>query len=249
MRPFLIGIPMENLKPLIVKAGKLSAASYEMLPETAMRKLGVRNCNRIYNEEFDTQVIVCEDDEYIFVVFEGTDSVTDVKTDLRFKTRKAFGSYRLHTGFFEAYAEIAAPVAEDALTRKMSADYNDKAKRTVYVGHSLGGALATLAAHTHNADFLITFGQPHVGGRKFRDSYKTRNTRYIRVVNHRDPVPLLLLWHPLYRQAGDELYVGRDYKYTWNPSLWFSFKERLVTLLDADDHNITDYVGRLELAL
>ena len=54
-------------------------------------------------------------------------------------------------------------------------------------GHSLGGALATLAAARHQADVLWTFGAPRVGDALFARSLA--GTAIGRVVNGNDPVP------------------------------------------------------------
>jgi len=56
-------------------------------------------------------------------------------------------------------------------------------------GHSLGGALATLASHYFEKD-CVTFGCPRVGDLAFATGYKQKQIRY---VNDRDPVPLVPL--------------------------------------------------------
>ena len=66
----------------------------------------------------------------------------------------------------------------------------------VYVtGHSLGGALASLAAldiaaaHPRRRLLVYTFGAPMVGDRRFAAQFRAACPRAFRVVNEMDPVP------------------------------------------------------------
>jgi triacylglycerol lipase len=58
-----------------------------------------------------------------------------------------------------------------------------------YTGHSLGGALAMLAAAHHPARAVYTFGAPRVGDTGFLQSLALQAT--FALVNPRDPVPAL----------------------------------------------------------
>ena len=69
-------------------------------------------------------------------------------------------------------------------------------------GHSLGGALATLAAANLSGRSLATcytFGAPRVGDKRFSDCLRTP---VYRVVNPLDTVPLVPGWWRGYRHAG-----------------------------------------------
>lgn len=59
----------------------------------------------------------------------------------------------------------------------------------IFTGHSLGAALATMAAVRRSPDFLYTFGSPRVGNTAFRD--QLGHPRHFRVTNHHDIVTLL----------------------------------------------------------
>ena len=76
-----------------------------------------------------------------------------------------------------------------------------------YAGHSLGGALATLAASRRPPAALYTFGSPRVGDAEFVHSL--RGVPVFRVVNNRDPVTLL----PPSRMPFDFHHVGELYHY------------------------------------
>ncbi|EYB84299.1 hypothetical protein Y032_0320g2412 [Ancylostoma ceylanicum] len=73
-------------------------------------------------------------------------------------------------------------------------------------GHSLGGALATLATSYLVEEYklepekvkLVTFGQPRVGNRVFAERFDARNLYAYRLVHARDLVPGILktgYWH------------------------------------------------------
>ncbi len=60
----------------------------------------------------------------------------------------------------------------------------------VFTGHSLGGALATIASSVAEPEWLITFGSPKVGNTPF-GRLLDEKVRHTRIVNRHDIVPLL----------------------------------------------------------
>ncbi len=84
--------------------------------------------------------------------------------------------------------------------------------------HSLGGALATLAANWLRASpevnskvRLYTFGAPRVGGKSFSINATSRLDNIYRCVNGADPVPKVPVW-PFYHAPfnGSEYLVSRQ---------------------------------------
>lgn len=105
---------------------------------------------------------------------------------------------RIHRGFLRGYEAVAEAV-ETAL------DDLGQPSALWLCGHSLGGALATLAAvdyTTRNRPVagVLTIGQPRVGDRAFASAYAALglSERHRRVAHIRDPVtrvpPSLLGW-------------------------------------------------------
>ena len=140
---------------------------------------------RCFNEG-DTQAFLAkrEKDKTAVLAFRGTEanSWTDVKTDLNARFYKGEGGVKMHSGFVNAYKQVREQVrkAVDKLPPEFS----------LYItGHSLGGALATIAARDLERDSLAacyTFGGPRVGDEEFADDIRAP---VYRVVNAADGVP------------------------------------------------------------
>eukprot|EP00499_Haloplacidia_sp_CaronLabIsolate_P013093 CAMPEP_0196769550 /NCGR_PEP_ID=MMETSP1104-20130614/605_1 /TAXON_ID=33652 /ORGANISM="Cafeteria sp., Strain Caron Lab Isolate" /LENGTH=925 /DNA_ID=CAMNT_0042139645 /DNA_START=107 /DNA_END=2884 /DNA_ORIENTATION=+ len=120
--------------------------------------------------------------------------------------------------------------------------------RVLMVGHSLGGALAVLAAYfftmpTHNHPILedgepllrdpivYTFGQPRVGDGAFFDEYYTRVTTTWRVVHSTDVVARIppLSWSARRSKDDDFYHVGRE---VWYPHGMPSLAELQLFLME-----------------
>lgn len=101
--------------------------------------------------------------------------------------------------------EFAARVADEIATHVARLLGENPFYRVKLVGHSLGGAIATLAAPmlTQRLDLdprrihIITFGQPRVGNRAFVRHYNRIGFDFSRVVNKNDPSPS----HPPFRKG------------------------------------------------
>lgn len=110
------------------------------------------------------------------VVFRGTEvkssfnlffNPRDVFTNLGIRMVRVVGprhaSYKVHRGFYKAYRSVHYQV-NDILMRHTS-----PGDSVVFTGHSLGGALATIAAFYRptSSTFLVTFGAPPIGNSAF----------------------------------------------------------------------------------
>lgn len=107
---------------------------------------------------------------------------------------------RVHRGFFETYSSIQADVR-----KAVKANYKEGLWVT-FTGHSLGGALATLAlcdlvenglVPVQNSR-LITFGSPRIGNATWASYFQKRFASVsTRVVHQRDVVPHLPPMNPV----------------------------------------------------
>ncbi|KAF8628988.1 hypothetical protein AX15_003610 [Amanita polypyramis BW_CC] len=102
---------------------------------------------------------------------------------------------RVHTGFLISWCSIAPEVIELLIAQAHSHPHYD----LVTVGHSLGGALATLAAVSLKLKFpdhkvrTYSYGSPRVGNKEFADFINTNFGKdAFRVVHTSDGVPTII---------------------------------------------------------
>jgi hypothetical protein len=112
-----------------------------------------------------TQAILLEHDTHIFLGFRGTEvtSIRDIKSDLKAVIKTCETGGKIHTGFDEAFSQVDVEIQQFLNLDEF------KEKPLFITGHSLGGALATIAAKklTHKGGIAscYTFGSPYGGKR------------------------------------------------------------------------------------
>jgi hypothetical protein len=162
---------------------------------------------------------------------------------------------RVHEGFDRAFKTLA----DSGLSQRIDAIKQETHGETpIYItGHSLGGALAQIAAAVFGRDqiaFCYTFGSPRVGNSYFDPWVKPPSYR---VVNTADIVPQVPL-PIIYRHSGDPRFLpGRvtSSPYRFQPNLlmrvgqlfaglWQFF--RAGKILGIDDHNMLQYLSKLD---
>jgi len=135
-----------------------------------------------------TQAILLENDTYIFLGFRGTEatSIKDIKSDVKAITKACKSGGKIHSGFDEAFSQVAVDIQQVLDQEKF------KDKHLFITGHSLGGALATVAAkkltHEGGVAACYTFGSPRVGNVDWARGIKVP---IYRVVNAVDPVTMM----------------------------------------------------------
>jgi hypothetical protein len=143
-----------------------------------------------------TQCYVVWQSDWVAVAFRGTegDQWSDILTDARF-AQIPWQTGFVHVGFADAVREIE-PKLTPVLNRLMPG-------RTLwFCGHSLGAALATLAADVYAGTRAVcSFGSPRIGDRAFSVAFTEKFAhRSLRFVNGHDvvthvPPPVLVPWH------------------------------------------------------
>ena len=142
-------------------------------------------------ETFDrdgTQAILVSNDKIIALAFRGTESTSlqDIKADMKAKMTHCETGGKIHLGFKEAFEKVKGAIQE-----KINQDQFKK-KPLFITGHSLEGALATIAAQelTHKGGIAAcyTFGSPRVADEEWMQNIKTP---LYRVVNAADCVTTL----------------------------------------------------------
>jgi hypothetical protein len=157
-----------------------------------------------------TQCFVAHNDKFALVVFRG--SVIWKKRDkFDFRTAMAYLAAdadirlvpwepggKVHRGFKNALDEIW-----DELNLHLN-KLNRMGLNIWFSGHSLGAALATLAADRYPyAAGVYTFGSPRVGDRDFRDRYRARAFRIINNIDIVTKVPP----RAFYRHVGEIRFI------------------------------------------
>jgi hypothetical protein len=148
------------------------------------------------NPDEDTQAYswLCKEDAVVYLVFRGTNSTSDIMADMQINTSpwsEHDTARRVHHGFYDQFHAIDKVLGRDVES------YVKEAKKIICTGHSLGGALATIAAahfaekYTDVPVCCYTFGSPRVGNRMFADMFHTMVHEHWRVYNECDPVPML----------------------------------------------------------
>eukprot|EP00735_Rhodelphis_limneticus_P003492 TRINITY_DN1496_c0_g1::TRINITY_DN1496_c0_g1_i1::g.27097::m.27097 TRINITY_DN1496_c0_g1::TRINITY_DN1496_c0_g1_i1::g.27097 ORF type:complete len:315 (+),score=67.82,sp/O59952/LIP_THELA/35.69/6e-33,Lipase_3/PF01764.20/4.2e-32,DUF2974/PF11187.3/8.5e-08,PGAP1/PF07819.8/0.00024,Thioesterase/PF00975.15/0.0025,Abhydrolase_1/PF00561.15/0.0041,Abhydrolase_6/PF12697.2/0.0042,Abhydrolase_5/PF12695.2/0.0088,zf-RanBP/PF00641.13/0.043 TRINITY_DN1496_c0_g1_i1:97-945(+) len=128
---------------------------------------------------------------HVIIAFRGSQSLRNWIDNLKLSKAVPYDEVpdaMVHSGFLEAFQSVSAQMY-DALASMPSP------KKIITTGHSLGGALATVAAvdlmqHGYYVDTMYTFGGPRVGNDVFTD-FLTHWTDSWRVINENDIVPSL----------------------------------------------------------
>ncbi len=179
-------------------SAKLSNAVYSedtLAFQNQVQGLTGASCVDVFYNGKDAEVAVAVDDDSLFVTFRGSSSEADwmdtnINAGLEDVTMGG-RTVRLHTGFHDAWK-----AAEDDVLSIIKKYPN----RDVYIsGHSLGGALAQIAAFALDNEYNIpvkavyTFGAPPAGDDNWRT--EVMNTAlgdtFINYVHPDDPVPFL----------------------------------------------------------
>lgn len=179
---------MATLSQLVYLKFESSAEDMDQLV-SSLAQAGILLLRPFNCPDTDTQAFLAHrPGEFRVLAFRGTEDKQDAITDLRAMFRKTpYG--RTHEGFVSAYESVQADI-EKALAATQEAG---KGEQLIICGHSLGGALATVATRMLEAKGVeisacYTFGSPRVGDEEFADSFKTP---VYRVVNRSDPVPMV----------------------------------------------------------
>lgn len=169
----------------------IDAVGYDPVAEKAALEsdLGLLNLSLV--ETFDnkgTQAILVQMGEFRVLAFRGTEamSIKDIRADTRASTASCESGGKVHTGFTEAFDNVSGLITR-VLNKK------EHANAPLYItGHSLGGALATIAAkrlqHPGGIAACYTFGSPRVGDEEWVAGIKAP---VYRVVNAADCVTML----------------------------------------------------------
>jgi len=203
-----------------------------------LAKAGLRQRCFFNSRKTDTQAILVEPagpSTFAVLAFRGTEQqLEDFISDLKVGRPPLGGTaIDVHEGFKEAIESVWPQV---------DAELSNLTCPLFYTGHSLGAALATLAAARRAPRAVYTFGSPLVGNEAFVASL--RNVPVYRVVDESDAVTVVPPELLGYRHVGElQRLTAPRLQFSLNPFAWF---RRLTgPPKPLADHAPINYVDRL----
>jgi triacylglycerol lipase len=205
----------------------------------------------------ETQVFIAGNAEALIVAFRGTEQkLRDWMTDFDVLLVGGPGG-RVHQGFQTGLSFVWRDVSQ--YLRQ-----NRKGRALWVTGHSLGGALATVAVARLRLELdepvngLYTYGQPRVGDRDFARTFDADfGDQAFRYVNNNDVVPRVPLRAMEYSHIGTFKYFDRDGnendQISWFDKIVDRMTDRIDSLLKPgtegiEDHDMMRYLAGLERA-
>jgi hypothetical protein len=165
-----------------------------------LKRVGCRETIFIRRRETQCALIqpVADAAQFAVLVFRGTTGYRNWLLDLDVRPERIDAGAIVHRGFLEALRQIW-PELQPVLERVAAPCF--------FTGHSMGGALAQLAATRHRPRAVYCFGAPRVGDRSFVAMMRT--IPVFRVVNHRDIVAMLPPTNQIlaFKPAGRLIYI------------------------------------------
>ena len=230
----------------------LAVLAYSKQEEIKWDEYGLELIKWIHNEKSDTQGFVATKDKTIYVVWRGSESKKDFQNDASIdKVPFINDGEKVHIGFKYCWESVLDDTynAIDTALENLQGEATD----IVVSGHSLGGAVATLYAHSikkHYPHYNVkatTIGSPRVGNKVFKDNYDNSNIDTLRIVHNNDLVthtPYIRFYHVNYQVRldtnGNRLENDGSLK-----SLWLYLKS-LFSGKTIKDHMGDGYLKALE---
>lgn len=175
----------------------------------------------------------------VVVVFKGTSTLDDIKYNIESAIIETpIGG--IHSGFYNKWLNLLL-----GLQLRLDALVKHGFHRMLFTGHSLGGALATIAVGLLKARYphvdmdLVTIASPRVGDHKFAFNVGNAVGRHMRVITTGDPVPRLPNREPYVHVPGNLVVLPdppREKRRSW-----------LIHKLHS--HQLHTYMGRLNMFL
>ena len=187
----------------------------------------------------NSQVTVYQGDKINILAFRGTDDPQDWMENFDLWPAKAHRAHayeamrpfvpaqeaKVHGGFYKTYKRLQPPL------RTIVDDLDDPDARWLLTGHSMGGAVACIAAMAmrwgHDPD-VVTFGAPRWGNQHacWIANQKTRSM--LRFVNNNDLVPTLPSPVGPWRHCSPAIQLHGDERNPFSAHLVFDYRVGLV---------------------
>ncbi|KAK9902044.1 hypothetical protein WJX75_002353 [Coccomyxa subellipsoidea] len=197
--------------------------------DTAMSLYGLEHSELFWEKALDTKLLMAWNKHTIVLAFRGTASFANALADLQaWQTPHppVRGSWwrhrpRVHLGFWKSWTAngLNRRVCARIMAILRSPDVDSESVKVYVTGHSLGGALATLAAHEFRTVALsygvdrdlacYTFGAPRVGNHAFAREFNNVAPDTWHIINDQDVVAKAPKFLVLYKRAGHRTVINR----------------------------------------
>lgn len=178
------------------------------------------------------QAALIEHENYLCMAFRGTNELADWVDNINaFRESVLFGEF--HRGFWNSVEDVW-----EVLYTKYNELRKQKKRPLFLTGHSLGGAMATIAASRfihQDKPFtsVYTYGQPRALGRETSRIYNSEvGGRHHRFQNNEDIVTRVPARLMGYSHVGASLYIDGEQKIHNDPGFWFRFLDVVDDAMD-----------------
>ena len=202
-----------------------------------------------------SQGAVIEHEAYLCLAFRGTNELADWIDNINlFQAEALFGHF--HKGFYAALHDIWTPLFDRIQTLRAQ-----KRRPLFITGHSLGGAIAVLAAaelahRDHPFTSVYTFGQPRAVTLETSTTFNALcGERVFRFQNNNDIVTRVPTRLMGYSHVGQYVYISEERSLRRDPGFWFRFLDRIDGALEAfgekgidgvEDHDMGAYIAAIK---
>jgi len=225
----------------LIEAATLVYADKAFATEKFIQNAGFQAVE--YFEGKATQCYVASNEKYAVVAFRGSEArlrkgdsdigyiFADWMANFDFAPEPWEQGGNVHRGFMGALDEVWDDLEDHV------ANLQKNNRKIWMTGHSLGAALATLAADRYgNVQGLYTYGSPRVGDRNFKEDF---NVNAYRFVNNSDIVTKVPPAN-MYLHVGELKYIDSDGTIHDNTNRW----ERWTDEIEGQFKNIFNAIGQ-----
>lgn len=206
----------------------------------------------------NAQAMLVEHEQYFCMAFRGTDQTKDWFDNFDFDKVKSYDC-EFHEGFYRQISKVWT---------KLVGTYNElkKEKETprplFFTGHSLGGAMATVATALWALDgdrqftSTYTFGQPRaVTSGTDRTLNSIFSSKFFRFHNNNDIVSRVPFRLQGFRHVGQYVYIDKNGEIHQESGFWTRFQDQVRGAWEARnepgidyfaDHNIKNYLDAIK---
>ena len=246
-----LDIPFDKIYHCII----LSKISYlsninEIIKEAKNYSILLPNILYFYNNtDKDSQAFMYIDNNKIFLTFRGTESFKDAYCDIDVRRHSLENGCKIHNGFYEQFH-----VLKEAIEYDIDNNINNITEINIS-GHSLGGALATIASAFFGEKYknikinCYTFGCPRVGNDKFVNWFHENIKDNWRICNNSDPVPSLPMSSRFYHVNNKINLKKNNFDFKLNDIPLYSRILSSIFKLNINEHHTEIYINRIKTIL